>query len=290
MVGDPIHVRTIAVEVAAAEGGRRAARGHIRDQRHQGWTYTGPLTIGPGLVHDMAADLVLDVTRGTIAAAEGRMDKAAFDPTPATAFEACRDVLPNVADLVGLSLDGDLAGAIRRAIGRERGCYHLTNLCLAMAPVVARATREPAPLRHTIEVTAHEADSPRVRFTGTLADDPQSRARLTFTVDPRDFLIADVDAADAPDCRPASAIAAALTGAALVGGFARVVVERLDGALRDLALAINAVYTQGMVIAGVDDEASDSPKANRAIGTCWMWRPGGPAERLPTGRARRKPT
>jgi hypothetical protein len=306
MVGDLIHVRTIEIDVAAERDGRREARGRICDRRHQGHTYTGSHVIGPGIVHDMSACLTIDTGKGTIVSASSDMKRAAFDGSPETRFESCRDILPNVEQIAGARLDGDLAGAIRRTIGRERGCYHLTNLWLAIASLASRigaASIDPAArLRRSLELTACEGESGRVCFTGHLTDVGQGaprQARLGFEIDPRHYLLEGVNAAAAPDLRPLPAAAVALEGVSLTAGFARAAVERLGGLpaateILDLALGLNAVVTQGMLLAETPAVATaHQPSTHepiprepttRAAGTCYMWRSGGPVERLPTGK------
>jgi hypothetical protein len=296
MVGDLIHVRTIEVEVDPEQDGRREARGRLCDRRHQGHTYTGSQVIGPGVVHDMSARLTLDVRNGVIASAGSNMDRAAFDGSPETRFESCRDILSNVAQIAGTGLDGDVAGAIRRAIGRERGCYHLTNLWLAIAAVANRLARtriDPtAGLRRSLELTASEGENGWVRFAGNLTDAGQGetrRASLGFGIDPARYLLEEVAAAGAPDRHPLPAAVAALERLSLTAGFARAAVERLGAMpdareILDLALGLNAIVTQGMLLGEPPVATTTREPTTRAAGTCYMWRAGGPVESLPTGR------
>src|SRR5262249_26041564 len=91
-------------------------------------------------------------------------------------------------------------------------------------------------------------------------------------------------------------------GVSLTAGFARSVVDRLGNTpsadeLLDLALGLNAIVTQGMLLGApsrleptaappnpraTSEEPGESP--TRALGTCYRCRPGGPIARLPTGR------
>src|SRR5262245_26294125 len=107
----PVHTRTIGLTIAPLADGRRLATARIRDVRHHGYTYTGALRIGPGLVHDMTATLALDAATGAIHDARGAMAKGAFPGGPETAGERCQDVLPNVAALDGAVADDGLAAA-----------------------------------------------------------------------------------------------------------------------------------------------------------------------------------
>jgi hypothetical protein len=295
--GDPVHRRNLEIALGPESAGRREARGQIVDRRLQGHTYTGGRIVGPGPVHDMSARLVLDVRSGRVEAASGAMALPAFPGTATTRFEGCRDVLPNLAGLAGLAANGDLSAGIRAAIGRERGCYHLTTLVLAMAPLLRAALREPEPrdarFERAIELTACEAGSGQVRLHGLLverrgAGEPR-RARLAWGVDPGEMKLRRVVAEAAPELAPAPEVATALEGVPLFGGFARTALERLEplaGAeeLLELALGLNAVVTQALVTVPSAQDPRLGEGRNRAHGTCYMWRAGGALESMPSGK------
>ncbi len=297
MEGDPVHRRNLEVALDPESGGRREVRGQIVDRRLQGYTFTGGRIVGPGPVHDMSAHLVLDVRTGRIEAASGAMALPAFPGTATTRFEGCRDVLPNLAGLAGLAAAGDLVAGIRAAIGRERGCYHLSTLVLAMAPLLRAALREPEPrdarFERAIELTACETGAGRVRLHGLLFEKrgqgQPRRARLAWGVDPGEMKLRQVVAEAAPELAPAPEAAAALEGVPLFGGFARAALERLGplaGAdeLLELALALNAVVTQALVTVPSARDPRLEAGQNRAHGTCYMWRAGGPLESMPSGK------
>jgi hypothetical protein len=183
----------------------------------------------------MVARLSIDVASRRILAAEGAMDLLAFYPSPVTRGESCRDSLPNFADLVGASIDATLVASIRAAIGRERGCYHLTSLVLAAVPVILSAVEEPEPRSEPrsriVEISAASAGERRVRFHALLYDRraPRDlrRARLAFTVGADEMILHDVDAQAAPSLASHRAAAAALADLPLLAGFARGALERL---------------------------------------------------------------
>ena len=297
--GEPIHRRTLEVHLGAEEAGRRDLRAQIVDRRLHGFTVAGAQGIGPGPIHDMAARLSIDVAARRILAAEAAMDLLAFYPSPVTRGESCRDSLPNFADLVGASIDATLVASIRAAIGRERGCYHLTSLVLAAVPVILSAVEEPEPRSEPrsriVEISAASAGERRVRFHALLYDrrGPRDlrRARLAFTVGVDEMILRDVEAQAAPNLASHRAAAAALADLPLLAGFARGALERLrtlpgTTEILDLALALSAVATQAFVHLPVTSEQPTSGQANRAQSTCWMWRIGGPLESLPSGRIR----
>jgi hypothetical protein len=295
--GEPVHRRTLEVELGAEQGGRREMRARIVDRRLHGFTVAGAQVIGPGPIHDMNARLGIDVAARRIVAAEGAMPLPAFYPSAETRGETCRDSLANFADLVGARIDASLVGSIRAAIGRERGCYHLTSLVLAAVPLLLSAARDPEPRdeprSRTIELAASAAGGRRVRFHGLLYDRfaPRDlrRARLAFTVAFEEMVLADVTADAAPDLAKHPAAAAALVGLPLLGGFARGAMERLHplaetAEVLDLALSLSAIATQSFVHVRPPGEQPVAGQASRAQSTCLMWRVGGPLESLPSGR------
>jgi hypothetical protein len=295
--GDPIHRRSLEIALDPESGGCREARGRIVDRRLQGFTYTGGRVVGPGPIHDMSAQLRLDLRTGRVEAASGAMALPAFQGSATTRFEGCRDVLPNLGNLAGLDAGGDLASGIRAAIGRERGCYHLSTLVLAMAPLLRAALREPEPrdarFERTIELTACEAGEGRVRLHGLLVEqrgaaEPR-RARLAWCVDAGEMKLRGVLAEAAPQLAPRRDAAAALEGLPLFGGFARAALERLGGLagaeeILELALGLSAVVTQAMVTVPSAPDPGLEAGRHRAHGTCYMWRAGGPLQEMPAGK------
>ncbi|MBM4265464.1 MAG: DUF2889 domain-containing protein [Deltaproteobacteria bacterium] len=297
--GEPIHRRSLEIDLGAEEGGRRELRARIVDRRLHGFTVAGAQAIGPGPIHDMSARLSVDVAARRVAAAEGAMALPAFHPSPITRGETCRDILPNFADLVGAPIDEKLVASIRSAIGRERGCYHLTSLVLAAVPVILSAVEEPEPRSEprsrVVEISASSAGERKVRFHALLwerrAPGDLRRARLAFTATNDEMKLRDVVACAVPDLEPHAESAAALTDVPLFAGFARAALERLGSLagtdeILDLALALSAVATQAFVHLPHSGERP-SPGAGRAQSTCWMWRTGGPLESLPAGRLTR---
>lgn len=290
MSASRIHTRTIGLIVSPVAADRRLATGRIRDVRHAGYTYTGPLRIGPGLVHDMTARLELDVATGVVRDAQGIMTRGAFPGGAETDGERCQDILANVSTLAGAVADDTFAGITRARIGRERGCYHLTNTMLALGAVLRHAqSLDPAsPHLRFFQFDALEAGGNDLRFEAQVWErwlHGRRIARLGLTVAPPSFVICDVVAEGLP------AGVAALDGVRLLGGFGRVALERFatpeHELTRELSLGLSAMVTQGMVLVALaEGTVAEEQGPSRASGTCWMWRRGGPAERLPAARTR----
>src|SRR5262245_33064876 len=288
---EAVHRRTLRIAIGAARGGRRAVEAHLLDWRYRGVSRVGIHIKRPGPIHDMSARFAIDAQGRAIEEASGAMALAAFDGTPDTGFQSCRDILPNVASLVGTPIDAELVAAMRRAIGRERGCYHLGTLITACAPVLQRVARERTAAEHglgrELRLDASQGEDGVTRFDGALRDwsdgAPEREARLAFSVSHADPRARDVSAPGAPE------VVARLEGTPLEAGFAREALARLAGipgcdAQRDLALGLSAIFTQGMVRSrAAAAEPVEAGRAHRANNTCWMWRDGGPLQGMSSG-------
>jgi hypothetical protein len=291
-----VHRRSMRIAVGPVRGGARAVDAQLSDRRYRGVSRVGIHVRRPGPIHEMSAHLEIDARGRAIASARGAMALAAFDGTPDTGFQSCRDILPNVAHLAGLPIDAELVAAMRRTVGRERGCYHLSTLILATAPVLARIAREAlaaGPFGRELVLDAADAGGGLTRFDGMLRDwqdgAPERRARLAFSVSYARPRAGDVLAMRAPGLAPAPDAAARLEGTSLETGFAREALARLAdlpeaAELGDLALGLSAIFTQGMVQApGSNPAPIPAGRAHRAHNTCWMWRDGGPLQGMSSG-------
>jgi hypothetical protein len=289
--GEPVHRRTLRIAIGAAREGQRAVHAHLLDWRYRGVSRVGSHVRRPGPIHDMTARFNIDPEGRALAQASAAMALAAFDGTPDTGFQSCRDILPNVAALAGTALDVNLVAAIRRGIGRERGCYHLTTLILAAAPVLQRIAGEAIgrdeELERELVLEALHLGGDRTRFEGALRDrgpgSAERTAQLGFTVAYADPCALDVRAPGAPE------VEQRLQGAPLATGFAREALARLAdvpacAAQRELALGLSAIFTQGMLQSrGAAAVPVPAGRAHRAFNTCWMWRDGGPLQGMSSG-------
>jgi len=288
-----IHRREIEIRAEPEVEGFRDVAARVQDQRLHGFTWVGAHVTPPGPVHDMSARLRIDVRSGRIERARGEMALAAFEGTPDTGFEGCRDILPNLRDLAGLALDDALVPGIRSAIGRARGCYHLTTLVLTSAPLLRGLLADSLPgsarcLRR-LELRGIQVGVGRYRFEGELLDERAGSAlppvRLRFEVEARDMQLREVSVERglAPDPETE----ALFGGMSLAAGFAKNLVERVTGAarepVRELALGLSSIVTQVLIAEAVPGVPASTPKPKRANDTCWMWREGGPLQRMEVG-------
>ncbi len=119
---DPLHRRTIAVEVFGRDG-YFAVLGTLHDQRP--WADG---TLGPRDLHFMELGVV--VRRADMTIVDAAADMRTFP------HAECTDIEPGFRDLIGLSVARGYSGAVQARFGRERGCSHLEFLARAIGPVV----------------------------------------------------------------------------------------------------------------------------------------------------------
>lgn len=122
----PIHVRTIRVEAARAGEAEMEVTGRLVDERPQGGRWFG--AEHGTTIHEMSLTVRVRYPDLVITAASGTMTHHPYT--------VCRDALPSLDRLVGLSVRSGFTRAVNERLGREKGCAHLAALVQAMAPVV----------------------------------------------------------------------------------------------------------------------------------------------------------
>jgi hypothetical protein len=155
--GGPAHTRALTVRVEHAAPGRWIARGALLDLRKRGLVPMAGDLQTAGVIHHMRVEAEIDTARGTLAAIRAEQPSVAFEASPGTGGECCRDPVARIETLAGSELDGAFATRLGVAIGGPRGCSHV----LTLAQAVGSAAR-----------LAHAAD--RARF-GDAARRPGER-------------------------------------------------------------------------------------------------------------------
>jgi hypothetical protein len=318
--GEPVHVRAESVLVRRRDDGRLDAEGSLLDLRTRGFLPVGGSMQGMGIIHHMELGWTIDAATRTVTAWRPAQPTVAFEASPETAGECCRDPVGRMAALGPLRL-GALSRPVRDAIGGALGCSHLVTLAVFMdAAVQAGLDRRPdaafpGPLfRRDLVFDAHERPDGRVRLAMRQADLDWNAAgsdalaperfaahhELAATIDvdlwPGELVaIAGGERhrtaarfADAGwEARPALA---ALAGMGLVRGAAAALAERLgDGAdarpWRDALAMLPPALVQCR--AAHPDAWHEKVRATpRHPGltalpdSCYMWRRGGALERI----------
>ena len=157
-----LHTRTIKCEGYERDDGMFDIEAQIVDQKTfpTDEPYRGHRPAG-AQVHDMQLRLTLDRTM-TVRAIEVATNHAPYD--------VCPTVAPNYQGLVGAKIGGGWRKALTEAVGRTKGCTHITELLMPAATVAFQTmgSWKSAPLQgekpHFIGgCKAWAADSPVVK-------------------------------------------------------------------------------------------------------------------------------
>jgi hypothetical protein len=106
----------------------------VLDLRKRGFAPVGGDLQGPGIIHHMRLDGRLDRATEHLTAITAEMPTVAFEASPATGGESCRDQIGRVAGLTGLGLAAGWSPALGAAIGGPRGCSHVLTLAHLLGP------------------------------------------------------------------------------------------------------------------------------------------------------------
>ena len=167
--GEPVHVRAESVLVTRRPDGLLDARGSLLDLRTRGFLPVGGSMQGMGIIHHMELGWIVDPAGGVVRAWAPAQPTVAFEATPETAGESCRDPIDRLASMTDVPLGAGLADRLRERIGGPLGCSHLITVALFMdAAVRAGLARHPLPndagplWRRDLVFDAHEPADGRV--------------------------------------------------------------------------------------------------------------------------------
>lgn len=170
--GEPIHTRAHALIAALRADGRVAVRGSLLDLRTRGFLPVGGGMQGMGIIHHMELVWVIDPSTGVIEEFTPAQPTVAFEASPETEGESCRDQMHAVQSLAGTRLGDGFSSALRERIGGALGCSHVLTLALFMdAAVRAGLALAPGRLaerhagtlfRRDLVFDGHEGDDGRV--------------------------------------------------------------------------------------------------------------------------------
>jgi hypothetical protein len=130
--GHPLHTRTLAVEAFRAGDAGLRLEGVILDLRKCGFVPTGGELQTAGFIHHMQLTLELDETARIVRLATAQ-PVVAFEATPQTGGDSCRDPAPRLQALVGERVDAGFVRRLGAVFGGALGCSHLLTLAQWMA-------------------------------------------------------------------------------------------------------------------------------------------------------------
>jgi DUF2889 family protein len=144
-IGAPAHTRTLTVSLSQSARDRITADGVILDLRKRGLVPMAADLQTSGIVHDMRVRAEIAPGPPRVLAIAAHQPHVAFEPTPATGGESCRDPRARLEALAGAPLDSASARRLGAALGGPLGCSHvltLAQLVLATAQTALALERE----------------------------------------------------------------------------------------------------------------------------------------------------
>ena len=129
---EPMHTRALGVHAARRTDGKVEARGYLIDLRTRGFLPVGGSMQGMGIIHHMELTWVVDPVSGVVESIAPAQPTVAFDASPETEGESCRDPVGRLAAVAGAPLGKALTGAMREQAGGPVGCSHLVTLAFFM--------------------------------------------------------------------------------------------------------------------------------------------------------------
>ncbi len=131
--GQPLHTRTLVVDVMRHDPETLRAEGQILDVRKCGFVPGAGDLQTAGFIHLMKIGLGLDREDLRIRRLEVDQPTVAYEPdAETTGGECCRDPAPRLQALVGERLDDRFAARLREVFGGPLGCSHLLTLAQLM--------------------------------------------------------------------------------------------------------------------------------------------------------------
>jgi hypothetical protein len=140
--GVPSHTRTLSVTLRQGEPGRVDFSAYVLDLRKRGFVPVGGDLQGPGIIHHMTLNGVVDRGAARIETIRADMPTIAFEANAATGGESCRDRIERVDGLAGTPLDGGYARRVGAEIGGIFGCSHVLTLGQLLGPTTAWALEQ----------------------------------------------------------------------------------------------------------------------------------------------------
>jgi hypothetical protein len=177
--GRPIHTRALSVTLRQRQDGRLDVHGSILDLRKRGIVPVVSDLQGPGVIHHMLIDAVVEPSSRRIEEISTRQPAVAFEPSAVSGGESCRDPAARLEILRGSTIDAGYSRRLSDAIGGPRGCSHVLTLAQLLGPTVrwaldhdAGGERQPGErlFRRDLVLDGHEPEAKRVDIAIQLND------------------------------------------------------------------------------------------------------------------------
>lgn len=137
--GQPVHGRSLEIEIFEHEEGRVAVTGVIVDLRKQGFVPTGGDLQASGVIHHMRLDAMVDRATLMLESLGSSQPVVAYESSPETGGESCRDTAWRIPELAGRPIDASFAKWLSAGFGGPLGCSHLLALARLLISTVPQA-------------------------------------------------------------------------------------------------------------------------------------------------------
>jgi hypothetical protein len=275
VAGHPLHTRALSVTLNHAAPPAVDFAAYVLDLRKRGFAPVGGDLQGTGIIHHMRLDGRIDRAAGRIEHIGAQMPNVAFEASPATGGESCRDLIGRVDHLAGVALGDGYTRALGGEIGGPRGCSHILTLAHLIGPTARWACAEDERLhgatperrigermfRRDVTIDGYELEPGRLQLSAQLNDlhcapapplarpmerlAAQREITVSATVTVPDLTIQTIDAHER--CRTAADLAnadwtsraervAPLTGVSLRPGVSGTLLRHFAGVDDDLPL------------------------------------------------------
>ncbi|MEE3328556.1 MAG: DUF2889 domain-containing protein [Myxococcota bacterium] len=142
----PVHGRSLEIEIFNHGPDRVKVKGVIVDLRKQGFVPTGGDLQASGIIHHMLLDAVVRRSDLMLESLEPLQPIVAYEPSEATGGESCRDIAWRIPELVGRPLDTAFAKWLQAGFGGPLGCSHLLALAHLLGSTTPQALSRDAEL------------------------------------------------------------------------------------------------------------------------------------------------
>ena len=186
--GHPLHSRALSVALFQRGDGRLDVEGSVLDLRKRGFVPVGGDLQASGIIHDMRLRAVVDPKTLGLETISAEQPTVAFEPSPATGGESCRDPIARVGILAGTILDTGFNRRLTDEIGGPRGCSHILTLARLLGSTVVWALERD---RAVHGLDARRRAGERVFRRDIVLDAyEQAEGTLAFAVQQGDLLLA----------------------------------------------------------------------------------------------------
>ncbi len=126
--GKKLHTRHIEVTTYDYDGQRIIVEGSLRDNRFQKSHVITGETFPSGVIHHMSIRLLVNCSNLLIEDVDVDLKSVPR--------EVCRETIDCLAPIKGLTITRGFTSKVKKLAGGNKGCTHLVELILAMAPSV----------------------------------------------------------------------------------------------------------------------------------------------------------